>query len=139
MSQSTPLHEQACEKCKSKGGAPEKLSDEEVQKLSAQICPSWQVVKKGDGDAISRSFVAKNFQAALDYVVAVGAVAEEQGHHPDLHITGYRTVEIVVYTHSLDTLALNDFVLAAKCDKIPITYSPKFLKENPNIVAGVQS
>ena len=79
MSQSTPLHEQACEKCKSKGGAPEKLSDEEVQKLSAQICPSWQVVKKGDGDAISRSFVAKNFQAALDYVVAVGAVAGAAG------------------------------------------------------------
>ena len=133
----TPLYERTCEKCASKGGAPEKLKEADLLQFKAQLCPSWEVIKKGESDAIRRSFIAKNFQAALDYVVAVGAIAEEQGHHPDLHITSYRTVEIVVYTHSLDTLALNDFILASKCDKIPITYSPKFLKDNPNVTAGV--
>jgi 4a-hydroxytetrahydrobiopterin dehydratase len=132
-----PLYERTCEKCKTKGGAPEKLSEADLALYKEQICKSWEIIKKGESDAIRRAFVAKNFQAALDYVVAVGALAEEQGHHPDLHITSYRTVEIVIYTHSLDTLAVNDFILASKCDRIPITYSPKFLKENPNVTAGV--
>ena len=43
---------------------------------------------------LSRKFTAKNFQAALDFVVAAGAVAERVGHHPDLHITSYKNVEV---------------------------------------------
>ena len=50
--------------------------------------------------AISRQLILKNFQCALDYIAAVGAVAEEAGHHPDLHLTSYRTVVVKLSTHA---------------------------------------
>ena len=51
--------------------------------------------------ALIRRFVAKNFQCALDFVNTVGAVAEEEGHHPDIGLTGYRNVQLVLYTHKV--------------------------------------
>eukprot|EP00606_Chrysophyceae_sp_TOSAG23-5_P001566 GSChrysophyteH2.ASY1.ANO1.511.1 assembled CDS len=53
---------------------------------------------------LERSFVTKNFQCALDFMVAAGAVAESRGHHPDLHLTSYRNVRVVVYSHGLSAL-----------------------------------
>ena len=50
---------------------------------------------------LRRTFVAKNFQAALDFLNASGKLAEKLGHHPDLHIVSYRTVVVEVYTHSI--------------------------------------
>ena len=50
---------------------------------------------------LRRSFVAKDFQAALDFLNAAGKLAEEMGHHPDLHIVSYRTVVVEIYTHSV--------------------------------------
>lgn len=54
-----------------------------------------------DGDFIVRSFVAKNFVSAMAFLNAVAEVAEEQGHHPDLHLTQFRNVEVRLQTHSL--------------------------------------
>jgi len=54
----------------------------------------------------------------LNWVVAAGAVAEAEGHHPELHITQYRTVKVEIFTHSMEGLCLNDFILAAKLDGI---------------------
>lgn len=54
--------------------------------------PAWSL--NAESNNISRSFVAKNFLAALDFFKQVGAVAEEANHHPDLHLTGYRNVEV---------------------------------------------
>ena len=107
----------------------------------------------------------------MDFLNKAAVIAEEQGHHPDFHITSYRNVSVVLYTHNIlgfcafvhalwarrvcacvracmsersvqsiracAGLHKNDFVLAAKFDTIPITYSPKFLKENPQITAGL--
>ena len=47
-------------------------------------------------------------------------VAEDEGHHPDLHLEGYRNVWIELYTHAIGGLSENDFILAAKIDKLPI-------------------
>ena len=130
-----PLATQTCAPCKAKGGSPTELpADECAQYLTEQLSPDWEMVN--DSGAISRTFVCRNFKAALAFVVAAGEVAEEQGHHPDLHITSYRQVQVVVYTHSIGGLCLNDFILAARLDRIPIDYSPKFLKENATITAG---
>ena len=132
-----PLATQTCAPCKAKGGTPEELSTDECsQYLTEQLSPDWEMVN--DSGAISRTFVCRNFKAALAFVVAAGDVAEEQGHHPDLHITSYRQVQVVVYTHSIGGLCKNDFILAARLDQIPVDYSPKFLKENPSITAGRQ-
>ncbi|KAL7571821.1 hypothetical protein ACA910_002906 [Epithemia clementina (nom. ined.)] len=78
---------------------------------------------------ISRTFVARHFQAALNAINAMGAVAEEQGHHPDFHLTNYRNVRIDVWTHKVGGVTENDLVLAELFDEVPIDYSPKWLKE----------
>ena len=131
------LADKQCEKCASKGGSPSLLEESEVEKFKSELCPSWEVLDLENGLCLRRQFVAKNFVAAVDFLNSLAALAEEQGHHPDFSLTAYRTVTVTVYTHSLKGLAENDFILAAKCDKIPITYSPKFLKDNPTITAGV--
>lgn len=61
--------------------------------------PLWK--PSAEGDFIVRSFVAKNFLAAMAFLNGVGEVAEEQGHHPDMHLTQYRNVEIRLQTHSM--------------------------------------
>lgn len=58
-------------------------------------------IPSDSGDYISRSFVAKNFVAAMAFLNRAAEVAEAQGHHPDLHVTKYRNVEICLYTHSM--------------------------------------
>lgn len=75
--------------------------------------------------------MARNFQAALNAMNAFGAIAEEQGHHPDLLLTNYRHVEVVLWTHSVGGITENDLVLAQLFDeKVKIDYSPKWLKDN---------
>ncbi|KAL7528739.1 hypothetical protein ACHAWF_002687 [Thalassiosira exigua] len=79
-----------------------------------------------------RSYTAKNFQRAMDSLVAIGRIAERENHHPDMHLTGYRNVEIVLYTHSLGGISANDIALARMIDaEVDIDYSPKWLKSHP--------
>jgi 4a-hydroxytetrahydrobiopterin dehydratase len=82
---------------------------------------------------LHRHYVTKNFQTALDSINAIGAIAEREGHHPNLHLTNYREVEIEIYTHKLNGLSKNDFILAEQISKeVSIDYSPKWLRENPD-------
>jgi 4a-hydroxytetrahydrobiopterin dehydratase len=64
--------------------------------------------------SLSRKFTARNFQAAIDAINDIGAVAENANHHPDLHLTNYRDVEIEIYTHKVNGLTRNDFILMKK-------------------------
>ena len=68
-----------------------------LQELSS--LPLW--VLSESGDAIIRSFVAKDFVAAMAFMSEVARISEEQGHHPDLHLTQYRHVEILLQTHQM--------------------------------------
>jgi pterin-4a-carbinolamine dehydratase len=79
-----------------------------------------------------RKFTAKNFQAALDAINAMGAIAEAESHHPNFHLTNYRDVEVEIFTHKLGGVCENDFTLANLLDQVHIDYSPKWLKENPH-------
>ena len=82
---------------------------------------------------LTQVFVAKDFQAALDAINAMGVVAEREGHHPDFHLTNYREVKVVLYTHSLNGLTRNDFLLARMLnDEVSIRFSPKWLRANPD-------
>ena len=67
---------------------------------------------------LKRTDKLKDFRAALAWVNRVGMLAEEEQHHPDFHITGWNTVELVLYTHSIGGLSINDFVLAKKVDDL---------------------
>jgi 4a-hydroxytetrahydrobiopterin dehydratase len=100
------LAEQHCVPCR--GGIPP-LSDGEVEKFAAQT-PDWRVV---DGHHLARGFEFPDFRTALDFVNQVGAVSEQEGHHPDLSLS-WGKVEIRIWTHKIDGLTESDFILAAK-------------------------
>jgi len=73
-----------------------------------------------DGQRIRRTWTVKNFMAGIDFFNQVAALAEAEGHHPDLHLEGYRQVTIEIWTHAVGGLTENDFVLAAKINQVPI-------------------
>ena len=58
--------------------------------------------------------------AGVEFFNKVAALAEEEGHHPDLHLEGYRQVAVELWTHAIGGLSENDFILAAKINQIPI-------------------
>ncbi|KAI2490082.1 Pterin 4 alpha carbinolamine dehydratase [Fragilaria crotonensis] len=92
----------------------------------------WKLQEKDGVRRIARQFVTKNFQTALDALNAFGAIAERNGHHPDLHLVNYREVEIVLWTHKVGGLTQNDFELAKVFDSdVEVCYSPKWLNEHP--------
>jgi 4a-hydroxytetrahydrobiopterin dehydratase len=80
--------------------------------------PQWHLSQ--DGKAIRREWVVKDFSTALDFFNRVGQVAESEGHHPDLHLAGYRKASIELSTHAIGGLSENDFILAAKIDQLPV-------------------
>src|SRR5919108_4693249 len=88
------------------GGVPA-LRGSELHTFSHQL-PQWNVVNEHH---ITRSFKFDDFQQALAFVNRVGAVAEEQGHHPDILLT-WGNVEITLWTHKIDGLTESDFIMA---------------------------
>jgi 4a-hydroxytetrahydrobiopterin dehydratase len=107
------LTRKKCVPCE--GGIPA-LTKAEVDELLKSL-PGWHVVR--DGQRIRREWKAKNFLAGIDFFNKVAALAEEEGHHPDLHLEGYRNVAVEIWTHAIGGLSENDFILAAKIDQIP--------------------
>ncbi len=108
------LIRKSCAPCE--GGIPP-FSPAEARAQLAQS-EGWSLV---DGDKrIRRTWTAKNFMAGITFFNKVAALAEEEGHHPDLHLEGYRQVAIVLWTHAIGGLSENDFILAAKINEVPI-------------------
>jgi 4a-hydroxytetrahydrobiopterin dehydratase len=85
-----------------------------AQELLAEL-PGWTLNEKGD--RLFREFAFKDFVRAMKFVNAVADVAEEQGHHPDLHVH-YNKVALEIWTHKIGGLHENDFILAAKCGRL---------------------
>lgn len=105
------LAEKSCEPCR--GGVPP-LAAEDARHMLTHA-PGWEILN--DPMRISRSFEFKDFKAALAFVNQVGAIAEEEQHHPDLRFGwGYCTVEL--YTHKIKGLHENDFIVAAKINAL---------------------
>jgi len=105
------LAEKHCVPCR--GGVPP-LHGEELEKMKAQL-PDWQVV---DGHHLTRSYTFPDFKTALDFVNRAGAIAEEEGHHPDLYLA-WGKVDVKTWTHKIDGLTESDFILAAKIENLP--------------------
>ncbi len=115
---STPsLDELTRKKCSPCEGGVPPLSADEASALLDRV-QGWTL--SPDGKRIRRNWTAKNFMAAIDFFNKVAALAEEEGHHPDLHLEGYRNVSIEVCTHAIGGLSENDFILAAKINQLPI-------------------
>jgi 4a-hydroxytetrahydrobiopterin dehydratase len=104
-------------KCKPCEGGVDPCSREEAEQQLHRL-NGWRLT--ADGQRIRKDWVVKNFAAGLDFFNRVGQVAEADGHHPDLHLEGYRKVWIELWTHAVGGLSENDFILAAKIDQLPI-------------------
>ncbi len=107
------LAEKSCVPCR--GGVPP-LQGEELSGFSAQVA-EWTVVKDHH---LEREFAFRDFQNALDFTNRVGALAEAEGHHPDIYLA-WGKVGIKIWTHKIDGLTESDFVLAAKIDRLAET------------------
>jgi 4a-hydroxytetrahydrobiopterin dehydratase len=94
-------------------GSRKPISSEELARHAAQS-PHWNIV---EGKKLARTFKFPDFQKGLDFVNRVGAIAEQQGHHPDVHLSWGR-VEIETWTHDAGGLTEQDFLLASKIDKL---------------------
>lgn len=106
----TTLANETCVPCR--GGVPP-LTPEEIAPLGAQL-PAWEPV---DHHHLRRLFTFANFREALAFTNAVGELAEQQRHHPDIHLA-WGKVEIEIWTHKIDGLTESDFVLAAKIERL---------------------
>jgi len=104
------LADKVCVPCK--GGVPA-LKGTELAGLARQVS-GWDVV---DEHHLHKAFKFPDFQKALDFVNRAGAIAEEQGHHPDI-LLGWGKAEVTVYTHKVNGLTESDFILAAKIDRV---------------------
>ena len=106
----TELADKQCIPCK--GGTPA-LKGKELEQLHKSV-PQWTVANEHH---IHRAFKFPDFVQALAFVNKVGALAEEQGHHPDIVLT-WGKAEITLWTHAVDGLTESDFILADKIGRL---------------------
>ena len=100
-------------KCRPCEGGVEPCSLE-FSKSQLTSLNDWQLNQ--DGTMICRSWKLRNFVQAMNLLNEAASIAEEDQHHPDLHLTGYKNVKIELTTHAIGGLSENDFILAAKID-----------------------
>jgi 4a-hydroxytetrahydrobiopterin dehydratase len=107
---SSELAKKQCVPCR--GGVPA-LNAEEIKRLLDQLGGNWQVAAVHHLEA---EYQFKDFATALAFTNSVGAIAEEQGHHPDIYLA-WGKVGLKIWTHKIDGLTESDFILAAKADQ----------------------
>ena len=107
------LKQQKCEACNA--DAP-KVSDEELAELMREI-PEWTPVARDGVMQLERVFKFKNFKQALAFTNRVGEVAEAEFHHPTL-VTEWGKVTVTWWTHAINGLHKNDFIMAARTDDV---------------------
>ncbi|KAF7023088.1 hypothetical protein CFC21_035688 [Triticum aestivum] len=95
------------------------MSEDSAKKSLEQVT-GWELKNEGDILKLHRAWKVKNFVKGLEFFQLVAAVAEEEGHHPDLHLVSWNNVKIDVWTHSVRGLTDNDFILAAKINELKL-------------------
>ena len=107
------LASKRCVPCE--GGTPP-LAGGDLERMLGQL-EGWDLVEGAGGKRIEKEFRFPDFRQALDFVNRLGEVAEEEGHHPDIYLT-WGKVRVALSTHSIGGLSENDFILAAKADRL---------------------
>ena len=105
------LHQKKCQPCRN---AAQPMSAEIAGKMLKQI-PEWKINR--ESNRITRKFEFDEFMPAMEFVNKVAQLAEEEGHHPDFFIH-YNRVELILWTHKIGGLHENDFIMAAKIDRL---------------------
>lgn len=104
------LAQKTCVPCR--GGVPP-LKGEALRTLAGQV-EGWNVINEHHLD---KTYTFPDFRSALEFTNRVGRLAEEQGHHPDIHLA-WGKVQITIWTHKINGLTESDFILAAKIDTL---------------------
>ena len=108
-----PLARMKCVACRR--DAP-KVTDEEIALLHPQV-PEWEIMERDEIKRLERVFKFDDFAGALAFTLRVGEAAEEEGHHPAL-LTEWGRVTVSWWTHKIRGLHRNDFIMAAKTDRL---------------------
>lgn len=106
------LAEEACEACT---GTTPVVTADELESLRSELHGDWRV--DGDATHIRRAFKFPDFAEAFAFAVRVAFIAEGEEHHPDITV-GWGRCEVVLTTHAVHGLTRNDFIVAAKVDRI---------------------
>ena len=88
------------------------LKGDDLKKFQQQLTEEWKVVEEHH---LEREYKFKNFKEALAFVNDLGSLAEDEGHHPDIHLS-WGMVKVIFWTHKIKGLSESDFVMAAKSD-----------------------
>ncbi len=107
------LQESKCTACRA--DAP-RVTEEEIAQLKLQI-PEWQMIERDGVPQLERVFRLRNFAEALAFTNKIGALAESEGHHPAI-LTEWGRVTVTWWTHKIHGLHRNDFIMAAKTDRL---------------------
>lgn len=106
--------ELADKRCADCGGATQPLRGVALRELLRQVS-GWEAI---NDHHLTKTYAFPDFAEGLGFVNRVAALAEAEGHHPDLHLA-WGKVAVTIWTHRVDGLTEADFVLAAKCDRLP--------------------
>ena len=105
------LKNMKCEPC---SGKTPKLKPEEISNYLSQL-DGWSV--NNEQEMVFKKFNFKNFKKALEFTNLVGNIAEFEGHHPDISL-GWGYSIVMLHTHAIKGLSVNDFVLALRIDEL---------------------
>jgi 4a-hydroxytetrahydrobiopterin dehydratase len=106
------LTKKKCVPCE--GGVPKYTREEAEEQLKK--LDGWKLTE--NGQRIRKDWTMKNFLAGMSFFEKVAELAEQEQHHPDLHLWGYKNLWIEIWTHAIGGLSENDFILAAKIDEL---------------------
>ncbi|RCK72235.1 MAG: Pterin-4-alpha-carbinolamine dehydratase [Ignavibacteriae bacterium] len=105
------LHTKKCAPCE---GGVEPMKPEEFSTYLSMVA-NWFVV---DNKMIEKIFILKDFQSAINFINQIAKIAEEEGHHPDILLYNWNKVKIMLTTHAIGGLSINDFIIASKIDRL---------------------
>ncbi len=109
--QNSDLANGQCEPCSAGALA---LKENEVKDLLVKLKSDWHVV---NGHHLEKKYNFPDFLKGLAFTNKLGELAEKEGHHPNIYLT-YGSVTVTIWTHKIDNLSKNDFILAAKCEEL---------------------
>ncbi len=109
----TAFSEKKCRPCE---GTEKPLSVEESEEYLKKT-EGWGLAD--NGTLLFREYTMKNFVSAVGLINKIAGIAEEENHHPDLHLTGYKHLRVELTTHAIGGLSENDFIVAAKINQVP--------------------
>ncbi|GAM29354.1 hypothetical protein SAMD00019534_125300 [Acytostelium subglobosum LB1] len=120
------LSKQKCKPCE--GGDVHRQTLEQAKDMLTQLNKEWKLIESEPNKIYRRWRMP--FPKGVEFINEITTVAEEEGHHPDVSIKSYWNVEVELYTHALNGLSENDFILASKIDELPLaSYVPPTRKK----------